>query len=266
MNKASFAIYLQKIKDLKPINYGLFLKSAELNLLNEKQLEKIFSKVKVKGNKYQLSIIDNRAFENLKQHYAITPPTTRVQASITGDSHLKRVSGSLLTFLAHQQSFPQVIVIDHMGSYQTPGHLHNHLLVIENLENFLALIKQSHLLTKWLNESWPCDIVYAAGNAISNQLHQQFFSHYSEIRCLLDVDTGGFDIFKSIVTLVGQSTSCEYVFSEYYLNKYLQYGISFTNQTYIELLSRSYPKQLQFTFNTVIKHKKFAEQEILLWD
>jgi len=266
MNKASFAIYLDKIRDLRPINYALFLKSAEMHLLNETQLEKFFTKVKVKGGKYQLSIIDSMAFDNLIQHYSTLHPTTRVEASIAGDSHLKRVSGSLLTLLAHQKLFPQVIMINSKGFYQTPNKLHHHLLIIENLENFLALITQPGYLDRWLDEPWPCDIVYAGGNSICNKLHQQFFCHYDKIRCLLDIDLGGFDIFKSIVSLVPQTTICEFVLSDYYLKKYLQYGKIFTNQKYIDLLSRRYPKQLQLTFDMVKKHKKFAEQEILLWD
>ncbi len=263
----TFAHYLENIRQSKNINVPVFLKKSKAVSINEEELLKIVSWKKIKGNEYSVTIIDTEAFEHLIERFPTQIISNRVEASIAGNSHSKRVSGSMVTRLAYQQTFPQVVVFDNKGYYQTPGELHSNLLIIENLENFLALIKHPDYLITWLGNEWPCDIIYASGNAISNQLHRQFFSHYKHIRCLLDIDPGGFKIYKSICNLVPKRV-CEYVLSDYYLNKYRQYGNIFTHQERQQLLvlARSYPKRLEQAINTVLEHNKFAEQEILLWN
>jgi len=273
MNKTALTQYLENIEKNKAINLGQFLKLIEPCGWSENQLRKILGWKKIKGDKYQIHILDKLAFETLKADFHLPKSSIcvsdRVHASIAGNSHTQRVSGSLLTLLGHAQSFPQLIVFDKDGGYQTPASLHHNLLVIENLENFLALIKCRDYLVSWLglepNQAWDCDIVYADGNAISNKLHQQFFCHYDTIRCLLDIDLGGFEIFKNIYALLADNY-CEFVLSEYYLNQYLQYGKPINAVDYSKLTSRHYPKNLQQALDTVLKYKKFAEQEILLWD
>jgi len=262
----TFAHYLEKIRLSKNINVPVFLKKSEALSISEEQLLKIISWKKIKGSEYSVTIIDIEAFGHLIERFPTQIISNRVEASIAGNSHSKRVSGSMVTLLAYQQIFPQVVVFDKKGGYQTQGKLYSNLLIIENLENFLILIKHPDYLTRWLGNKWACDIVYAHGNAVSNQLHQQFFSHYKHIRCLLDIDPGGFKIYKSIYNLVPKKV-CEYVLSDYYLNKYRQYGYAITHQEKQELLTLApfYPKQLEQVINTILKHNKFAEQEILLW-
>lgn len=262
----TFAHYLENIRQSKNINVPVFLKKSEAVSISEEQLLKIISWKKIKGNEYNVTIIDTEAFKCLIKRFPMQTISNRVEASIAGNSHSKRVSGSMVTLLAYQQSFPQVVVFNNKERYQTPGEMHSNLLIIENLENFLALIKHPDYLATWLGNEWPCDIVYAHGNAVSNQLHRQFFSHYKHIRCLLDIDPGGFEIYKNIYSLAPKIV-CEYVLSDYYLNKYRQYGNTFTHLEKQKLLTRScsYPESLEQVINTVLEHNKFAEQEILLW-
>jgi len=265
MNKVSLAKYLDNIEKNKPINLAPFLKLAESFGLAETQLRQLLSWKKIKGGKHEITVLNMLAFQELKTQFKLSKAQNRVSASIAGNSHSQRVSGSLLSLLGNQQSFPQLVVIDSDGNFQTPVSLHSNLLVIENLENFLALIKRRDYLVSWLDKAWSCDIIFADGNAVSNKLHQQFFTQYDKIRCLLDIDLGGFEIFKNIQSLLPH-TKCEFLLSDNYLNKYVQYGQQISTQDYAKLTSRSYPKNLRGAVNTVLKYKKFAEQEILLWD
>ena len=263
MNKANFAKYLKKINKNKLIKIDLFLKSAAPFSLTETQLLKILNWKKIKAKLYSVSILNSKAFNELMQQYPLTPIANRIEASLAGNSHSKAVSGSMLSLLAHQNSFPQLVIFSSDGHYQTPASLHNHLLVIENLENFLSLIQQPDKLSIWLDEAWPCDIVYAQGNAISKKIHQKFFSQYDKIRCLLDIDLGGMDIFKNIHKLASAS-HCEFVFSHYYFNKYIQYGNPLTQQQRLKVQQGDYPRALNQVRKIILKYNQFAEQEILL--
>jgi hypothetical protein len=264
MNKSVFSQYLNNIDNAKTINYPLFLQSAQLHSISETQLDKIFSKVKVRGNRYQLTIIDPQKFTHLQQQFLSKAPTNRVEASLVGNSHLQRVGGSLMTILFYQQAFPQVLVFDKNAHFDALYKPYKNLLIIENLENFLAIIKNQDYLTQWLDKHWDCDIVYASGNAINNKLHHKFFAHYDRIRCLLDIDMGGLKIFKSFSLLVSQTSSCEFVLSDYYIERYKQFGITYSNQDYIKLLNFKCPPSLVDVYNMVVKNKKFVEQELLL--
>ena len=267
MNKNSLAKYLEKINNNQLINIPLFLKSAEAFSLTETQLLKIISWRKINSRQYSISILNQTEFDSLVLQFPCKPITNRVEASSSGDSHIQQVSGSILSLLAFQQDFPQLVIISNNGDYQSPGKLHHNLLIIENLENFLALIQHPDKLKLWLDNDWSCDIVYAQGNAISNQLHQKFFSQYAKIRCLLDIDLGGFRIFKNINQLT-PSCLCEFVFSHYYSEKYQQYGTPLTHQQRLQFIQEytqnTYPNALEEIILHVLKYNQFAEQEILL--
>jgi len=264
MSKARFARYLYQIQHSKPVNWGIFSTLAESYSITNDQLSQIFCWQKINNKQYQVTITNLLLFEQLISRFPLLNISNRKTASIAGNSHKHRVSGSLLSLLAYQQAFPQLILFTHDGSYQTPHSLHQHLLVIENLENFLSLIRNPDDVSQWLDDDWPCDIVYAQGKAIGNKLHQQFFCQYDKIRCLLDIDSGGFDIFKTIHQLAGQ-TSCHFVLSQYYLKKYQRYGNPISQDQRSEMDKQQYPEALNEVIQTVRKYNQFAEQEILLW-
>jgi len=264
MKKNNFAQILNKINNKQLINIALFIRLAEELSLSETTLRTIVRWTKARGkNYYSVDIIDHTAFDSLLLQYPLQPVIDRVSASIAGNSHRQRVSGSLLSILPRQQHFPQLVLFAQDGTYKTAFPLHHHLLVIENMENFLALIKQPDYLAQWLDYDWSCDIVYAQGNAIANKLHRAFFGHYDKILCLLDIDPGGFEIFKNIHSM-SRANSCRYVISNYYLKKYLRYGNPLTQQQRSALEQGVYPEALQKIINIVLQHNYFAEQEILL--
>ncbi len=258
--------YLQNIKDGKSINIKKFIDLAEKQYCSETQLRKILSWRKHKQNLYLVEVVDQNAFERLFQRHNFDRATNRVQASKQGDSHKKSVSGSLLTILPYQQDFPQVVLINKDGHYQTPYPPHKQLLIVENLENFLTLVHSPHLVSTWLDKAWPCDIVYAKGNAISNKLHKNFFSLYATIRCLLDIDLGGFTIYKNICALLPATTLCEFVFSQYYHTQFLKHGKKLSEKKYQLLLNFDYPPPLHALYHFIKDQQKFAEQEILIED
>ncbi len=264
MNKSLFSKYLKNIEKARAINYPLFIQSAQLHSISETQLEEVFSKLKVRGSSYQLTIVNYQKFNYLQQQFSSKSPTNRVEASIVGNSHIKTVSGSLLTILFYHQDFPQVVVFDNNANFNSLYKAHKNLLIIENLENFLAIIKEPDYLALWLDKHWDCDIVYASGNAINNKLHIKFFAKYDKIRCLLDIDMGGFKIFKSFSHMVSKTSHCEFVLSDYYIKKYHQAGITYSHQDYIKLIDFNYPQSLFDVYKMVLENKKFAEQEILL--
>lgn len=275
MNKGQLKKYLDRIAEGKSINWGVFLKLTEDLSFSESQLSQIFSWKKIKGGKYQVAIRDRLAFIRLKSTCELPLAKDRVTASLSGNSHRQAVSGSLLHLLGEGQNMPSTVVIDQNGDFHSELKLHHNLLVVENLENFLSLIKKREQASLWLGKAWQGDILFAYGNAVSNQLHRLFFAHYDNIQCLLDLDLGGFDIFKNIFMLYQEGRQidgkevnerCQFSLSAYYLEKYQQLGRPMTPQEYKQLIGRNYPESLRAVIDIVLNNQQFAEQEILLWD
>lgn len=73
-------------------------------------------------------------------------------------------------------------------------------LLIENRQLFLHwqnTVKFLHDQCKFASTNY--DIIYAAGNEISNSLHQKFLSQYRKLYFCFDIDLGGVTIAKNLI-------------------------------------------------------------------
>lgn len=207
--------YLLKIKSDQAINLDHFI--LLLPVQYNSQWRSIFSseKVSTKKNSHKLTIKNQQSFNILLENSL--PSTSRIEASQRGNSHRQSTSVSFL-LLFHQalnidfhgteNICPDVVLINDNGIQQSFTSK-NHLLIIENQENFFRWSAFLNVLTRFckhdkINESFTLaefDIAFGSGNNISNAKNIAFFKQYQHITCIFDYDFGGLSIFKSLCTL-----------------------------------------------------------------
>jgi hypothetical protein len=91
-----------------------------------------------------------------------------------------------------------------------PVKIADTILLVENLENFIALQATIDLLVSWGIDIKPhqLDIVFGAGNQITNQLHNSFLRQYRRVYCLFDLDPGGIRMFCSLLSQLSSESLC----------------------------------------------------------
>lgn len=121
-----------------------------------------------------------------------THASKRIAGARLGNSHQARVSGAVLLMRRHDQRHPQVILVEgdtpHFPVPPAPR-----ALLVENLENFLALEATLTLLSECgLGAEWQqADVLYGSGNSVTNRTLTPALQRYQAIGCLFDPDPGG---------------------------------------------------------------------------
>src|SRR5690554_1626053 len=151
------------------------------------------------AKKTTVQIIDQQAFDNLKQLYFPTLVVNdRISAALAGDSHQVAVAGSMLVIQHSGWQHPQVALSRDGAHWHPRPDNEQHLVIIENMQNFLHLESSLQFIMQQcqLNVS-PDNIIFAygAGNAASKACHQHYYSQFSAIHCLFDIDLGGVQIY-----------------------------------------------------------------------
>ncbi len=259
--------YLANIKAGKPINFDSFRKALYPHGYDDQTILGVFSTEKISKVSYQVSIIDQQHFARLEADFPDYLINSRVSAAQAGNSHKHPVSQAMIILWPYQQSHPVVILNDEQG-IESPVTLGQRLLIIENQENFV----QKNASLAFLKQQFPdfkdqaLDIVWGAGNAISNRLNKAFFNHYQHIDCLLDLDIGGLTTFANIAELTS------HVRLSFLLPPCAD---EFLKQSKIELQNEHLPALRKFrenhpllrpTIELMIHHKKMLEQEMYLQD
>lgn len=194
--------YLEKIRSGNPINFASFRRALTQELVGESEIDRAFKAVLIGPRSYRVQVQDAERFERIVARFSGQNETTRIGAALSGDSHQVNVSGSCLILRSLQQSHPVVVLMDENG-YSCPIAIAPVLLLVENLENFLAFEATLNLLTEWLDvdcSNWQ--VVFSAGNQISNRLHTDFLQHYKKIFCLFDLDLGGLKAYSSLKNML----------------------------------------------------------------
>ena len=211
--------YLENIDNQKPVNLIAFRRMVgSLNLNHRFNLSDIESK-KAEGAKYFITHIHPDLLDNLRQ-YAAHAGSDRISAACQNNSHSHKVVGSYLLVVqsAHSLSsgcHPIVVLFDEQGRtiYPSPA------LDRCRAKN-AVLIENRQLLIQWRQTiaflqshcGFACndfDVIFAAGNEISNSFHKQYLSRYQKLYFCFDIDLGGVVIAKNLINLL---PDCNYEF------------------------------------------------------
>ena len=155
-----------------------------------------------------IAIKDQTLFEQIKaQHPYLDNASTRVLASIGGNSHDQSVSAAMVTLRSINHPHPSVVVC-RGSAFESPRELQPYALIVENLENFLHLeqtlsFAQSH--TSQLDVS-SCEVVWASGNSINSAHNQGLLEHFEETYWLCDADAGGLQIMANALAYLPDLT------------------------------------------------------------
>lgn len=148
-------------------------------------------------------ILDQERFGNLLSHFGGgTDRTSRETAAVGGSSHRVNVDGSYLLIRSQKKPHPEVVEFK-QGQVSVPRVLAKQCLVLENLQNFLHFNRTLAFLDVNTGADLSnCEIIWGAGNGISNKLHVDFLHSFQRINWLVDADLGGAAIlYNSIRSL-----------------------------------------------------------------
>lgn len=130
--------YLNSISSGQPINFEAFAKELKKHGKGAGYLFDTFSTSKIGKSSYQVAVLREDRFAELIREHAPSEVTGRIGAAFDGSSHAAAVSGSLLITRSVVHPHPSVVLLSKHG-WEAPNTLRPAALLVENLENFLAL-------------------------------------------------------------------------------------------------------------------------------
>lgn len=169
-------------------------------------LDSLFHPHRAAGGKYRVEVIDRVGYQALGDHLGVwANMRDRASAAIHGKSHAVPVSGNLVVVQCPGSNHPVVFECNSGGQWVFPVTPGKELILVENLENFLArdnvLPYLRDLCGVAVTES-TTDIAYAAGNAITKSCNATWLAAYETVYCFFDIDAGGFRMFEALRRLM----------------------------------------------------------------
>jgi len=253
--------YMDKIDDGVAINYPSFLKFVEALSLDLTLSPELFKAVKVKGDKYVVTFLNDQLAASLKR-LAETDVSQRSSLAQQNSSHETGASGSLVIF---KQAFghSQVLEFDQDGNFTPAFNQSKTCLILENIDNFLNAELTFTYLAKnsSLDKNSATDVYFASGNAITNKLHNNLFNRYQSIFLALDLDLGGLKIASTFISTFGDN-KVEYLLPVD-IDARLKRVEKRKESDYlkkVEAIGRNMPS-LAAACSLITKHRKILEQE-----
>lgn len=193
--------YLRSISLGHSINFQAFAKEMCKQGKSMGYLLDTFSASKVGKSSYQVTVLREDRFAELIREFVPSAIEGRIGAAFDGDSHTVAVSSSLLITRSVAQPHPSVVVLSE-HAWMSPNAPRSAALLVENLENFLALEQTLALVADCgvVELTDDLDIIYSAGNQITNRLNIPFLSQYQSLYCLFDADLGGLTMYRSLLS------------------------------------------------------------------
>lgn len=259
--------YLQKIELGEAFNYPEFLSLLPEDLREEVKHAASEEKT-AKKNAFIIKIADKTLLEKLKS--LTVAPENRVEATLQGDSHRAKTSTSYL-FAYHQHCtdiHPDTVICNQETAYFS-FQPKRQLVIVENSELFFARETLFKQMNSAFSPSLPCglsfensDLVFGAGNQISNQYNRHFVSQYDSVLCFFDYDLGGLTIFKAMRNMLGDKA----IFLEPESNRldHLFVKQPKNPEQYLKALESAKALGLKKLHQLLIDKKSFMEQEALL--
>ena len=169
-------------------------------------LDNLFLPHRVNGGGYLVEILDQVGYQALGDHLGVwADMKDRASAAIHGKSHAIPVSGNLVVVKCPCNDQPLVFECSREGQWTYPAQPGTELILVENLENFLARDKVFPYLRDVCGvavEEITTDIAYAAGNAITKACNTAWLAKYKTVYCFFDIDAGGFRMFEALRRLM----------------------------------------------------------------
>lgn len=294
MSANSLKNMLSSIENHKPINLLRFKKIIDsLNLGVRFELSDIEA-TKSSGSTYRVISLPTELDQVLK-HYVNQIGDDRISSARQNLSHSHKVMGSYLLLIhnAHlsdllqssNMSHPIVIIIDAKGKPSYPPSFYDELsldprtvgdtklrkvkdaLIIENRQLFLNWAQTKAFLQRRCQfSSTSYDVIFGAGNDISNSLHQNFLSDYQKLYVCGDIDLGGVTITSNLIKLLPDSL-VEFVIPDD-LEHRLSQVASFTKPKTVSDIRHicSHHVELDAVSDVITKTHKTLEQESYLYD
>lgn len=256
------AKYLVKIKRGENISFSTFL-----SLLPESLQEDIRNTAKVEPKGKGLSRVEIYCDALNERLYQLTvAPDNRIEATLKGDSHKVNASTSYL-LAYHEKSTsiqPETIVINNEGAYYQ-FEQKKQVVIIENVELFFAknvLINQLNLVFDLQLSIDNTDLLYGAGNQVSNQINKKFLNKYETVWCFFDYDLGGIKIFKAMKNMLGEKAK----FIEPTHKSLRKFFIKKpkSNHQYFQALKGAKELELMILYSCLLSESAFMEQEAIL--
>lgn len=254
--------YLEKIERKEPINYSVFL-----SLLPEKLCEEVQEKASIKFLSKGSVIVDISCNDVIEKLRALAiAPDNRISATLLGDSH--KVNTSISYLLAYHQSSVDVhpdTIISSNNETRLKFQPKKRLVIVENAELFFAretLFTQMNKAFSLFLSFDNTDLVFGAGNQISNKHNYTFINQYDSILCFFDYDFGGLKIYKAMQNMVGSKAKFLEPISdnlnEFFIKKPKTQG------QYTKALEAANNLGLSKLYSLFVSKKSFMEQEALL--
>ena len=235
-------------------------------------LDQLFRANPAEAGLYGVEILDQVGYQTLGDHLGIwADMSTRASAAVHGKSHALPVSGNLVVVQSPHNSQPVVFECSSEGQWTYPTSPATELVLVENLENFLA----RDALPPYLRDHCGVavnrgnlDIAYAAGNAITKACNSPWFGSYQRIYCLFDIDTGGFRIYEALRRLMAASPMDIQFVAPTELNALLETTHRRLTEKERETLVtyQHCAPPINVLASTLLKAGKSLEQEVYLYD
>lgn len=192
--------YLEKIEQNKPLNYKAFLSVLEIEgVLYDEAIKNMDIRRVGKSSQYLIESI-TPTFKAKLGALTMDINASRAQAARLNKSHSVRVNGSFI-LRRLGAAHPEVVIIANDGTCSGTS-VNKKALIIENRQNFLSIEDTIAFLHQYcsltIDSSW--DVLFGAGGEISNHLHSQFLSEYTDIFMYLDVDVGGLNVAMALAS------------------------------------------------------------------
>lgn len=193
---------LTEIRRGRKIDWETLLKVMGRNGVAPSTLCLILEKESSISQKCTLRILDETAFQALESRFP--PPveiTDRVSAAVAGDSHKVTVDGNILVVNQSPWKQPQVAVCWNGKTWSPLPQEGMHLLIVENLQNFLRIedtLDTAYRLCNLQVHDKAIVIAYGAGNAATKTCNGNYYKNFSSINCLFDLDLGGIQTYATL--------------------------------------------------------------------
>jgi len=199
ISKHQFLTYLTRLEQGQPVNEPRLKRGAQQFGFDIDVLLSKAQREHVKKDACRYIGVDLEVLETWRASLETHHASARVQGASLGDSHNARVSGAMLTLRRRQAPHPVVILVEG-DAVHFPRAPAERAIIVENLENFLALEDTLALLPSCgLSDAWQdADILFGSGNSVTNRLFTPLFQRYAEIGCLFDPDPGGVRMFDTL--------------------------------------------------------------------
>ena len=198
--------FVDSIDNAKPVNLRRLQKTIEqLSLTHRYNPTDIDASRTAKPDYYLIKSVNEDLMSELRRLVAGLDED-RISGALQNRSHDHKVDGSIL-LIRKSVEYPAVILFDTYGNYQhTCQHTHHpakQALLIENRQLFIHIERTLTFLYQHcgLPKDNELDIIFGAGNEISNSLHKKLLSKYDTLYMLFDFDLGGLTIAKNLYNL-----------------------------------------------------------------